>query len=342
MGKDPAILFYTSDFLTGSAHMTDAEAGQYIKLLCLQHQRGGYLEAETVKRICDNNPIILEKFIQEDGKIYNKRMLDEIQKRRSFSESRRKNAQGPRILKHSDGTLNELNNNKLTKKASAKHMLSTSKASGKHMENENIDINKDKNKEGSVRGEPKDLKLHKIALDSLEKKKSPLVESAQVRDALLQFISYRIRAWGSPYTELAAKQTAGNLVKHSRNNPKIAERILLRSIEMGWKGIFELDPKEMQAHQAANQVSKGPEASGSSKVNNPPPEGFGKPSPTAISREEYLRQKAKKEQTGSQEAGNGANLTPKGGSGPNIPPEGKGSKRSGKGPQRLSNLLGNG
>ena len=37
--KDPAFLFYSSDFLSGTMLMTDEEIGQYIKLLCLQHQK---------------------------------------------------------------------------------------------------------------------------------------------------------------------------------------------------------------------------------------------------------------------------------------------------------------
>ena len=38
--KDPAVLFYTSDFLGGAALMNMKERGQYITLLCLQRERG--------------------------------------------------------------------------------------------------------------------------------------------------------------------------------------------------------------------------------------------------------------------------------------------------------------
>ena len=40
MSKDPAILFYTGDFITGTLTMTDDQRGKYILLLCLQHQKG--------------------------------------------------------------------------------------------------------------------------------------------------------------------------------------------------------------------------------------------------------------------------------------------------------------
>ena len=32
MSKDPAVLFYTSDFLTGTMTMNDSQVGQYIRL----------------------------------------------------------------------------------------------------------------------------------------------------------------------------------------------------------------------------------------------------------------------------------------------------------------------
>ena len=46
MNKDPAFLFYTSDFLTGTMFMTDEEVGVYIRLLCVQHQHGGLIEKD--------------------------------------------------------------------------------------------------------------------------------------------------------------------------------------------------------------------------------------------------------------------------------------------------------
>jgi hypothetical protein len=51
MSKDPAILFYTSDFLTGTFTMTDEQVGKYIRLLCLQHQKGSLTEKDMLK-IC--------------------------------------------------------------------------------------------------------------------------------------------------------------------------------------------------------------------------------------------------------------------------------------------------
>ena len=111
MAKDPAVLFYTSDFLSGTFTMDNEQVGKYIRLLCLQHQKGKLSEKDMLS-ICkayDNE--IWDKFKIEDGLYYNDRMYNETIRRQKFSESRRNNA-------------------KSTKKES------TSEAYAKHMETE--------------------------------------------------------------------------------------------------------------------------------------------------------------------------------------------------------------
>lgn len=92
MGKDPAVLFYTSDFLTGTLTMTDENIGRYIKLLCLQHQKGR-LSEQDMMYICKSYvEDIFSKFTKDDnGFYYNKRMEDESLKRQKYSNSRRNN-----------------------------------------------------------------------------------------------------------------------------------------------------------------------------------------------------------------------------------------------------------
>jgi hypothetical protein len=92
MSKDPAVLFYTSDFLSGTFTMTDEQVGKYIRLLCLQHQKGRLTEKDMLS-ICkayDNE--IWEKFDQVDGFFLNDRMYNESIRRSKFTESRRNNA----------------------------------------------------------------------------------------------------------------------------------------------------------------------------------------------------------------------------------------------------------
>lgn len=95
MSKDPAFLFYSSDFLVGTYSMSYEQKGKYISLMCLQHQKG-HLSERLIKQICnDNDENILEKFVQdEDGNYYNVRLEEEIAIRTNYSNSRRANRQG--------------------------------------------------------------------------------------------------------------------------------------------------------------------------------------------------------------------------------------------------------
>lgn len=124
MAKDPAVLFYTSDFLTGTMFMSDEQVGKYIRLLCAQHQMGR-LSKEDMLQITRIEDVAIEsKFIKDkDGLFYNKRMEEEALKRRKYSESRSKNRKKSKLQ--------------------GKHMLNTSKSYVKHMENENENENKD-------------------------------------------------------------------------------------------------------------------------------------------------------------------------------------------------------
>ena len=92
MAKDPAVLFYTQDFLTGTMLMTDKQRGQYIVLLCLQHQNGKLTEKEMLKVCRKPDPEIWSKFYQENGYFINKRMLLESEKRNKHLEHQSENA----------------------------------------------------------------------------------------------------------------------------------------------------------------------------------------------------------------------------------------------------------
>jgi hypothetical protein len=90
--KDPAFLFYSNDFLSGTMLMTDEQIGKYIKLLCLQHQKG-HLKEKDMLNICKTyDEDIFSKFIQdEEGLYYNERLEEETKKRNKYCESRKNN-----------------------------------------------------------------------------------------------------------------------------------------------------------------------------------------------------------------------------------------------------------
>ena len=132
--KDPAFLFYPSDFLTGTMTLDNQAVGAYIRLLCLQHQQG-HLKKKDMSIICNtyvehNTNIlddIIDKFdVDEQGKYYNARLEEEIYKRFKYAESRRNNRKG---------SIN----------AKAKKDKKICKTYVEHMENVNVNINKDIN-----------------------------------------------------------------------------------------------------------------------------------------------------------------------------------------------------
>ena len=90
--KDPAMLFYTSDFLTGVQLMSMKERGQYITLLCLQQQRGHMTRKEMEKAVGKMSDELLSKFIKDDdGKLFNKRAEFEISRREAHSKRQKEN-----------------------------------------------------------------------------------------------------------------------------------------------------------------------------------------------------------------------------------------------------------
>jgi hypothetical protein len=124
MGKDPAVLFYTSDFLTGTKLFSYEQKGRYIDMLCVQHQSGN-IPSDDFEEMSDNDPKIAKKFLQDKkGNYYNERMLIETNKRKKYCASRRSNRLKSKIKP-------------------TKHMSDIYKTHVGHMENENRDEDKD-------------------------------------------------------------------------------------------------------------------------------------------------------------------------------------------------------
>jgi uncharacterized protein YdaU (DUF1376 family) len=92
MAKDPAVLLYTSDFISGTITMTHEQRGKYILLLCIQHQKGKLTEKDLKAILNEEDIEVADKFEKaNDDFYYNKRMLEESIKRKNFTESRKAN-----------------------------------------------------------------------------------------------------------------------------------------------------------------------------------------------------------------------------------------------------------
>jgi len=92
MSKDPAFLFYSSDFLTGTMFMDNDQVGKFIRLICAQHQKGRLTKKDMLKICITYDEDIFSKFaIDESGFYFNERLEQEADKRKAYSESRRNN-----------------------------------------------------------------------------------------------------------------------------------------------------------------------------------------------------------------------------------------------------------
>jgi len=128
MTKDPAVLFYTSDFLAGIAFFSMEQRGQYVTLLCEQHQLGHIPENHMISVCGSHDSPVIKKFIKDnDGLYYNTRMENEKIKRANYCKSRSNNKSGRKLKKSYD-------------KSYDNHM-------SPHMGNENINDNEDINKD---------------------------------------------------------------------------------------------------------------------------------------------------------------------------------------------------
>ena len=110
MAKDPAFLFYVTDFNDGTQDFTNEEVGAYLRILLFQFSQG-HLPMERIKRKLGSEfekiwPMISSKFKQDaEGNFFNERLEFEQNKRKSFSESRRNN-----ISKRYEKQVNNISN----------------------------------------------------------------------------------------------------------------------------------------------------------------------------------------------------------------------------------------
>jgi len=201
--KDPAFTFYTSDFLTGVANLTMKERGQYITLLCLQHQLG-HLSMKIIKlNIKDISQDVLKKFKKDDDEnYYNERLEFEINKREKYIQHQRENGKkGGRP--------------KSQNKSESKSELKSKK---KPLENENEnDIDND-NKNNIENKYFESLKVNTIFNEFLElRKKLKAVNTDRAINMLIN--------------------------KLNEYDEETQYEMIEQSIINSWKGIFELKNK---------------------------------------------------------------------------------------------------
>lgn len=121
-------MLYTSDILTGMTLFSFEQRGQYITLLCQQHQLGHLPENHMISVCLSLDSPVAKKFKKdENGLYYNVRMEREIEKRITYCKSKSHPGKSGRKKKSSDN-----------------HPKTVRKSTGNHTENENDKSLKDK------------------------------------------------------------------------------------------------------------------------------------------------------------------------------------------------------
>jgi len=110
MGRDPAFLFYSGDFLTGVADLTFEERGQFITLMALQHQKGHLTKKLIQISVPNVSDDVMAKFkVDENNLYYNERLELEANKRKEHSKKQSQRAlDGWKKRKEADKPLNEV------------------------------------------------------------------------------------------------------------------------------------------------------------------------------------------------------------------------------------------
>jgi uncharacterized protein YdaU (DUF1376 family) len=109
--KDPAFLFYSDNFLSGTMFLSDEQVGKYIRLLCAQHLTGHLTENDMIFICKQYDENIFKKFTKDgEGKYYNERLEEEILRRKNYVKSR------------SDNKLGKTKKSKVVPKSYDKHM----------------------------------------------------------------------------------------------------------------------------------------------------------------------------------------------------------------------------
>ena len=240
--KDPAFLFYSTDFYEGTRTMLPEERACFIDLMIYQHQRGTI--PNDLKRIllyCNGvNEATLKATLEAKFKLtpegwVNSRLAQVILERKEYSEKQSINGVIGQFWKKSKAILSNKDYLKLRKslenkskdelfelvsnleisEATLKALL---EASLKHLEDEIEDEDKD---EILIKG-------FKVSiLDNF-------------RESMLKWLHHK-RKQGKTYkdsesTELAYKK----LFELARGNPDTAMKIVEQSMANNWAGLFEL------------------------------------------------------------------------------------------------------
>ena len=220
MAKDPAFLFYYDRFLSGTISMTDAEVGQYIRLLCIQANKG-HITKKDMYIICESYDCDVSlKFTETSPGQFQNLVLHEIlEQRRNYAESRRNNRKG---LKNKDSTKKQPESYDTTYDS---HMV-------------NVIVNKDVNT---------NTKRVQIILP---------FDTPEFRTAWAAWIKHR-NEMKKPLRETSQQAALKKLSNHPEHT---AIQMIEQSISNGWLGLFPIETKQAHGRTIQEQRGTDPES----------------------------------------------------------------------------------
>ena len=208
MAKDPAFLFYSNDFLSGTFTMSDEQVGKYIRLLCLQHQKYELSEKDMLNICKSYDEDIYCKFTVIAGKYFNERLRNEAERRKAYSLSRKENRESTK--------------NSLKVKKEQKNGKAVSKSYVKHMETETVTENRTKDKD--KRAGKKILFSETEYYNDFPKfKEKFLTEKYKQYDAEHYFEAVKNWSDGKGEKRIDWIAVARSFVKNDGDNPRISK-----------------------------------------------------------------------------------------------------------------------
>lgn len=276
--KDPAFLFYTKDFQTGTQDMTCEEIGTYLRLLMYQHQHESIpTDKERLMRITGIFSVkkfdeiwgtIQKKFVTADNQMHNERLTTEIEKRAFgkqkkiasatfaglISSHKQLTTQQKEHLKNSFDLNKYIKSDTIQIKLQIREWFSTMV---NQMVNNtvNADADADVNvnagviKNGKEGSGEKPTVTHTVTLP---------YPSAEFAAQWLHWKNYLQKKYRFNYQCPESEQAAlAQLNTLAQGQQTTATAILHQSMAQGWKGLFELK----------TQSNAGKPPAGKSKVN---------------------------------------------------------------------------
>ena len=257
-GKDPAFLFYSTDFYEGTRTMLPEERACFLDLMIYQHQRG-YIPNDIKRVLLYCNGIdeatlkatLEAKFKLTDKGWINERLQMVIEEREAYSEKQSINGIVGQFWKKAKAILNkkdfdtlkdslsnqsnndilELIKDKEINKATLEAML---EALLKHLEDRDRNRIKDIDLEEGGTGETKPKKDADM----------DIINKLEVEPLLIQvvydWLKYK-RTRGESYkSDKSVSLFIANLTKYSGGDISKARQIIEQSMANNWAGIFEL------------------------------------------------------------------------------------------------------